>query len=166
MRGATTRRSRAHPGSSRNFNPRSPCGERQGSQQARLAIFRFQPTLPMRGATEIMPTVNPIFVISTHAPHAGSDGSRSIGKTYGLIFQPTLPMRGATLTVYGLSWFGIISTHAPHAGSDLPGFHQRWLSCLFQPTLPMRGATLLRVRPGSVIVFQPTLPMRGATMLL
>ncbi len=57
-------------------------------------------------------------VISTHAPHAGSDVEYKAPDTTPVKFQPTLPMRGATATVAG--WFMklLISTHAPHAGSD------------------------------------------------
>ena len=34
-----------------DFNPRSPCGERQKPKQGKTATDRFQSTLPMRGAT-------------------------------------------------------------------------------------------------------------------
>ena len=33
------------------FNPRSPCGERHASQSVAPRLSRFQPTLPLRGAT-------------------------------------------------------------------------------------------------------------------
>ena len=36
-----------------NFNPRSPCGERQHRHRQKQHHQRFQPTLPVRGATEI-----------------------------------------------------------------------------------------------------------------
>ena len=55
------------------FNPRSPCGERRGCSVYRSLIHEFQPTLPMRGATEAMCLDCAHFLISTHAPHAGSD---------------------------------------------------------------------------------------------
>ena len=56
-----------------NFNPRSPCGERQVWNTSFISGSRFQPTLPVRGATR-------------HRP----------GATRGFPFQPTLPVRGAT----------------------------------------------------------------------
>ena len=79
------------------FNPRSPCGERHLDQKHLSAMHqKFQPTLPMRGATwrgcctpSLSSSFNPRspcgerrhhicgvilgVVVSTHAPHAGSD---------------------------------------------------------------------------------------------
>ena len=78
-----------------NFNPRSPCGERpkrKSANETELVISthaphagsdfahvlhgyfpRFQPTLPMRGATWDDAYKDVVSFISTHAPHAGSD---------------------------------------------------------------------------------------------
>ena len=58
----------------KNFNPRSPCGERLKNVIPKLAPLRFQSTLPVRGAT-------------------GSTKRRS--REYES-FQSTLPVRGAT----------------------------------------------------------------------
>ena len=107
-----------------------------------VSCMRFQPTLPMRGATrgrspvDVRPTD-----ISTHAPHAGSDclaktietktryfnprspcGERPkqrMRSMWSSIFQPTLPMRGATRRIGSYGVGRSISTHAPHAGSDV-----------------------------------------------
>ena len=57
----------------RDFNPRSPCGERPMTAAASVLIAEFQSTLPMRGATNDMYTARFIKAISIHAPHAGSD---------------------------------------------------------------------------------------------
>ena len=101
------------------FNPRSPCGERHTLYGTINTVRKFQPTLPMRGATVI----------------------RGVEK-FAIKFQPTLPMRGATLEVFSYADTPNISTHAPHAGSDLTPAFQRRHQCRFQPTLPMRGATV------------------------
>ena len=107
-----------HVTTDEDFNPRSPCGERRteiyrevttGSFQptlpmrgatspttASVKISSFQPTLPMRGATILMATDNYGFIISTHAPHAGSDFAIYSQLKQAKGFQPTLPMRGAT----------------------------------------------------------------------
>ena len=77
------------------FNPRSPCGERLISFPWAISVLVFQPTLPMRGATLVKHDIFRRSEISTHAPHAGSDD-----------------YQGRTLCS------GRISTHAPHAGSD------------------------------------------------
>ena len=78
------------------FNPRSPCGERRQRHQdpygshkisthaphagsdltssfASRVFLKFQPTLPMRGATIYLSRWSWRISISTHAPHAGSD---------------------------------------------------------------------------------------------
>ena len=83
--------------------------------------------------------------ISTHAPHAGSDFQPRIGITTSLLFQPTLPMRGATKRNEHDRKRIKISTHAPHAGSDLNNSKKAVLMIIiFQPTLPMRGATFTK----------------------
>ena len=101
-----------------NFNPRSPCGERHARSVGTTRRTRFQPTLPVRGATEKLAGVNRREEISTHAPRAGSDicgpgrpslvpdfnprspcGERQQGgriEALDILFQPTLPVRGAT----------------------------------------------------------------------
>ena len=61
-------------GASGYFNPRSPCGERRLYAESRLAEYKFQSTLPVRGATMTIPP-------SPWLPTA---------------FQSTLPVRGAT----------------------------------------------------------------------
>ncbi len=58
----------------RNFNPRSPCGERPPGSPPRWPRSRFQSTLPLRGATHAF--------LSVPAKH--------------IRFQSTLPLRGAT----------------------------------------------------------------------
>ena len=79
-----------------DFNPRSPCGERLLHLALSREQFRFQSTLPVRGATEpYEPRRPPCIPISIHAPRAGSDlrGERVAGCLD-------------------------ISIHAPRAGSD------------------------------------------------
>ena len=61
---------------SRNFNPRSPHGERP-----------TQVIMRARGG-----------YISTHAPRTGSDRGQKKGNIMTNVFQPTLPARGATIS--------------------------------------------------------------------
>ena len=60
-------------GASGYFNPRSPCGERRLYAESRLAEYKFQSTLPVRGATAASIFASNIPSISIHAPRAGSD---------------------------------------------------------------------------------------------
>ena len=101
----------------------------------------FQPTLPVRGATDVVfdQIVDPW--VSTHAPREGSDVVGRLPCVTPMTFQPTLPVRGATIPAKGTSTRG------------------GW----FQPTLPVRGATFSGGRLHGGAGFQPTLPVRGAT---
>ena len=71
-RGAT-RPPRCPRAYSRDFNPRSPHGERRALRDVPCAA-----------------------VISTHAPRTGSDSASPCRKSRASRFQPTLPARGAT----------------------------------------------------------------------
>ena len=83
----------------------------------------FQPTLPVRGATEFSSFMSGVMTISTHAPRAGSD------MQYGAGFAG-----------------GIISTHAPRAGSDLNTSKSNSSLPYFNPRSPCgeRPATFVK----------------------
>ncbi len=151
----------------RDFNPRSPHGERRdkgqhgltmsdcisihaprtGSDKAEAGRLRaegvFQSTLPARGATHISRLCSLSSPISIHAPRTGSDCAD------GMRFKPCEE----------------ISIHAPRTGSDLLHSCKRSYSILFQSTLPARGATVCSRRSGRDKAFQSTLPARGATFV-
>ena len=99
----------------------------------------FQSTLPMRGATSLLPSVRPDRQFQSTLPMRGATCCKP-SKQADKAFQSTLPMRGATCR--GLIYFAVSA---------------------FQSTLPMRGATVVKVRGLIAVVFQSTLPMRGAT---
>ena len=146
-----------------HFNPRAPCGARpQVRRPARSrrcisthaplagrdapvmaryeAAAKFQPTRPLRGATEKALDVLEAIVISTHAPLAGRDHASTVKLFSAPRFQPTRPLRGATED--------ITLTIPPYT---------------FQPTRPLRGATMIVSVAPAGIRFQPTRPLRGAT---
>ena len=103
---------------SNGFNPRSPCGERQ--VPATRANWRscFNPRSPC-GERRCCDGVHVRGLrVSTHAPLAGSDGSRSLGCSSNGSFNPRSPCgerRGAVRPLRGRCR---VSTHAPLAGSD------------------------------------------------
>ena len=102
----------------RHFNPRSPYGERLVLNGPTLNGFKFQSTLPLRGAT-IMQAVNAQkHSISIHAPLTGSDPARPSRKEQAHDFNPRSPY-GERL-VGGIDLFDLfsISIHAPLTGSD------------------------------------------------
>ena len=101
----------------RDFNPRSPRGERRGWHALLYAEILFQPTLPARGATF----------------------AASVARTTG-VFQPTLPARGATCFHSALSRMSAISTHAPREGSDSIGLPRDILSPPISTHAPREGS--------------------------
>ena len=104
----------------RNFNPRSPHGERPNSFNHLIINRLFQSTLPAWGATGFWYT-------------------RKERRSY---FNPRSP-HGERL--FGLSTVtsNVISIHAPRMGSDLKREKENHQYRRFQSTLPAWGATFL-----------------------
>ena len=169
----------------RYFNPRSPHGERPNQAGHSPAEWRFQSTLPARGATFSTPEgVAPLEFQST-LPARGATDLPDAFKCAAL-FQSTLPARGATAALRVLCVIRRISIHAPRTGSDKyqrpsslrtsgyfnprsPHGERQRFSCppcrkaSFQSTLPARGATCNVTNTIYIFQFQSTLPARGAT---
>ena len=81
----------------RDFNPRSPCGERRCTRPLLHPRMVFQSTLPVWGATIASP-VGPMWnSISIHAPRVGSDALTAANVYEHIVFQSTLPVWGATI---------------------------------------------------------------------
>ena len=97
-----------------HFNPRAPCGARRASFSRQLRACPFQPTRPLRGATDIR-LPSPLLR----------------GK-----FQPTRPLRGATAAKRHVDRHTDISTHAPLAGRDTFSTIQSAIYCYFNPRAP------------------------------
>ena len=102
--------------------------------------MRFQPTLPVRGATP--------------GGRCWSDVSP---------FQPTLPVRGATAWAPTTTRRSLISTHAPRAGSDRPPAGWSPSGSYFNPRSPCGERQAAHAAGKWPDGFQPTLPVRGAT---
>ena len=167
-----------------DFNPRAPCGARQLNRAKKELIDIFQPTRPLRGATEYEYGKYYLDGISTHAPLAGRD----VGKIYkDLVSQisthaPLAGRDGERVAVYAPAQ---ISTHAPLAGRDahrprgdrrseisthapLAGRDEEYLDFLitqqdFNPRAPCGARPITNAGLGKVNSFQPTRPLRGAT---
>ena len=147
----------------RDFNPRSPHGERRRNARDSFFDSPFQSTLPARGATGMGLTSPPSVAISIHAPRTGSDsdlccgfiryaisihaprtGSDALGGKSGLIsadFNPRSPhgerrAKPSGISV-GLSYF---NPRSPHGERHLVIF-DKMSAGQFQSTLPARGAT-------------------------
>ena len=125
----------------RDFNPRSPHGERLSCAAFAVASSPFQSTLPARGATflQLQYRRAPLY-FNPRSPH----GERHPNASRSQIMPNFNP-------------------RSPHgerqAYRESPGFRH-----LFQSTLPARGATAFaRVSCKDSAQFQSTLPARGAT---
>ena len=82
---------------SRYFNPRSPHGERPPTTSGTLFGWRFQSTLPARGATAAGQFFQALSVFQSTLPARGAtdiDNKLQVAFT----FQSTLPARGATFS--------------------------------------------------------------------
>ena len=104
----------------KNFNPRSPHGERRKCQRSSsLTSHSFQSTLSSRRAT-------------------GAPQGTTLG---GSIFQSTLSLRRATMTTDGNRYDHVISIHALLAESDADIQTMLYGDPIFQSTLSLRRAT-------------------------
>ena len=100
------------------FNPRSPCGERPTQSLLALNQSLFQSTLPLRGATHVQHGLQGCFLISIHAPLAGSDIVARVVDHDGADFNPRSPCGERLALGRRNSCTILISIHAPLAGSD------------------------------------------------
>ena len=148
-----------------HFNPRAPCGARRQIAASCGQRKEFQPTRPLRGATQRDCFADLIGGISTHAPLAGRDDGAFLRWSSEQKFQPTRPLRGATSDLIQATQITNISTHAPLAGRDLDATNAKIKDAKFQPTRPLRGATIAVDDILDNPRFQPTRPLRGATLI-
>ena len=79
-----------------NFNPRSPCGERPDCAHWRHCAAYFNPRSPCGERLPKFRKRKWRRNISIHAPLAGSDWLCRTGMASVRLFQSTLPLRGAT----------------------------------------------------------------------
>ena len=125
----------------KNFNPRSPYGERQGCVHI-LGVAAG---------------------ISIHAPLTGSDVLPLSVERSVTLFQSTLPLRGATTRQHMHLTNRSISIHAPLTGSDSWVSKHRTREHNFNPRSPYGERPCPATAWARVPGFQSTLPLRGAT---
>ena len=124
----------------KNFNPRSPCGERPVNSedfplrrifQSTLPVWgatledyvtqrfeEFQSTLPVWGATHAQQKTSQSQNISIHAPRVGSDVIRNTLQIVHRDFNPRSPCGERPVAIIVPSFLIAISIHAPRVGSD------------------------------------------------
>ena len=144
------------------FNPRTPCGVRQGFMYRGVDAVIFQSTHPLRGAT-VSPLVGMAMEdISIHAPLAGCDAAHQHhrGDRRISIHAPLAGCDRKNLVQHAPANISIhaplagcdahhnaeapnksISIHAPLAGCDKSCERSQKRILRFQSTHPLRGAT-------------------------
>ena len=147
----------------RDFNPRSPCGERHRRISLGKGTRKFQSTLPVWGATHQQSQKTQGRNISIHAPRVGSDLSDISANSGTGKFQSTLPVWGATLCFSMRTIVGGISIHAPRVGSDASSSGFMLLPPYFNPRSPCGERRQGKAETRGTIKFQSTLPVWGAT---
>ena len=157
------RRQPSHFPQGTDFNPRSPCGERQLKPGTNPTYNHFNPRSPCGERRGCLLGCCPRSSISIHAPRVGSDhilnatlitsiyfnprspcGERPRSHRFSANiakFQSTLPVWGATSKTSKDVRHVSISIHAPRVGSDDRGAQSPLGSAQFQSTLPVWGAT-------------------------
>ena len=126
----------------KNFNPRSPWGERHLITNFPLDWHKFQSTLSVRRATQLAGYKISFSAISIHALREESDSHLSWLTPHRCLFQSTLSVRRATDSTV-LCWLALqISIHALREESDLQTGCNIEIFCLFQSTLSVRRATI------------------------
>ena len=107
------------PTASRNFYPRSPCGERPSQPKPPVKSHNFYPRSPCGERRYLINTYHRIFGISIHALLAESDHNVYRGFGASRPFLSTLSLRRATAYEKRTSILYQISIHALLAESDL-----------------------------------------------
>ena len=124
----------------KNFNPRSPHGERRC----------------WKGTPENRNYFNP------RSPHGERLSPRTL-KDSPTLFQSTLPARGATYLLTRMVVSPLISIHAPRTGSDTACWATAPSRSNFNPRSPHGERPTIQRYTEYLGEFQPTLPARGAT---
>ncbi len=104
--------------SRRNFNPRSPRGERPITLSDGSGESRFQSTLPARGATDDCTGYRADEEFQSTLPARGATAERYYILAQPLYFNPRSPRGERQQILHFLHHREIISIHAPREGSD------------------------------------------------
>ena len=149
----------------RNFNPRSPCGERLPPLCGPTLISIFQSTLPVWGATTRQRTCRLLREFQSTLPVWGATKTLRLFFVGNQDFNPRSPCGERPAGGGAAAHKESISIHAPRVGSDVNWDNgQRIANRNFNPRSPCgeRQAILTSLR--AMVIFQSTLPVWGATI--
>jgi len=152
----------AFPGHTGGFNPRSPCGERRGSEISdEYKPFIVSIHAPRVGSDRKAWDRRGRFRVSIHAPRVGSDPAYSV-PSGAMAVSIHAPRVGSDSRPPRDPQHGAVSIHAPRVGSDrshLPGLCNIWRfnprspcgerRCFDTPNTVCRGVSIHAPRVGS-----------------
>ena len=118
------------------FNPRSPHGERPQSRANPQRCWKFQSTLPARGATLLTRQSAGASVISIHAPRTGSDATDGRCTTIARHFNPRSPHGERLGVIQALYGVGPFQSTLPARGATAAGLRRREICLNFNPRSP------------------------------
>ena len=147
----------------RNFNPRSPRGERPLAAVVAVPRGNFNPRSPRGGATVFCTHIFYIISISIHAPRGGERPCVVFSCSQCTRFQSTLPAGGSDTYDCGKFELKVISIHAPRGGGATQAFEPSFLFNLISIHAPRGGERLPipQLFP-AISQFQSTLPAGGS----
>ena len=125
--------------------------------------MRFQPTLPVRGATLGERHHAAVDVISTHAPRAGSDDSQQLAGADRLYFNPRSPCGERPPPAASPPARPNFNPRSPCGERPTRSWPTAWRTN-FNPRSPCGERPGASEPSTSMTRFQPTLPVRGATL--
>ena len=148
----------------KDFNPRSPCGERRPVGDPYNTSARISIHAPLVGSDLRGTPITYLPKISIHAPLVGSDRWKHHYNTTGIDdFNPRSPCGERLLTQEKLLLFKAFQSTLPLWGATLSNGYFQTLHLDFNPRSPC-GERLLRYQCiFQFFGFQSTLPLWGAT---
>ena len=127
-----------------NFNPRSPCGERPNLFHYKTVSDDFNPRSPCGERLGGNIAAKGRHIISIHAPRVGSDCRSCCSKRQGTGFQSTLPVWGATIRPSPSVWRGTYFNPRSPCGERLVLYRDKLPKFHFNPRSPC-GERLIAV---------------------
>ena len=109
---------RSHHAEPKDFNPRSPHGERLTFYEAITQNRKISIHAPRTGSDYTLITLGRVLEISIHAPRTGSDDHVPLIKRLTSTISIHAPRTGSDATRIPVDTHSIISIHAPRTGSD------------------------------------------------
>ena len=144
------------------FNPRSPRGERPKIFSVRAVIFAFQSTLPSRGATIIRFSNKTTHRHFNPRSPRGERQTKHAANAHHAYFNPRSPRGERHYIPHGLFEQYNISIHAPLAGSDLPFLNKGSAGISISIHAPLAGSDVRSNRSKKFIQISIHAPLAGS----